>query len=102
MGGGRFSPIIKCFSFNCPHLMFLGRNETKLRSVLKSAGEKLGDDISDTPVSNIQPPSNISFQVLTCDSSSPESLLAMARQARVVLNCVGPYRYLMDRCKAHS
>jgi len=57
-----------------------GRNETKLRSVLKSVGEKLGEDISHTPV-------------LTCDSSSPESLLAMARQARVVLNCVGPYRF---------
>jgi len=57
-----------------------GRNETKLRSVLKSVGEKLGEDISQTPV-------------LTCDSSSPESLLAMARQARVVLNCVGPYRF---------
>jgi len=57
-----------------------GRNETKLRSVLKSVGEKLGEDISQTPV-------------LTCDSSLPESLLAMARQARVVLNCVGPYRF---------
>merc|ERR550519_3305606 len=38
-----------------------GRNETKLRSVLKSVGEKLGEDISTTPV-------------IICDSSSPESL----------------------------
>jgi len=57
-----------------------GRNESKLRSVLKDIGEKLEADISGTPV-------------ITCDSSSPDSLLAMARQARVVLNCVGPYRF---------
>ena len=33
------------------------------------------------------------FQVLVADVSDEASLLAMARSARVVLNCVGPFRY---------
>jgi len=57
-----------------------GRNEGKLRSTLESAGKKVGADLSTTPV-------------IICDSSDQSSLLAMASQAKVVLNCVGPYRF---------
>ena len=30
---------------------------------------------------------------VVCDSNDGSSLLTMARQARLVLNCVGPYRF---------
>ena len=30
--------------------------------------------------------------IIICDTGDDESVLAMATQARVVLNCVGPYR----------
>ena len=30
---------------------------------------------------------------MVCDSNDGSSLLTMARQARLVLNCVGPYRF---------
>ena len=31
--------------------------------------------------------------LILCDSSDSSSLLQMAQQARIVLNCVGPYRF---------
>ena len=38
---------------------------------------------------------NVSSPVplIVCDSSDSSSLLQMAQKARVVLNCVGPYRF---------
>ena len=56
-----------------------GRSEGRLRSALERAGEVVGADLS-------------SVQILVCDSSDTSSLLSMAQQAKVVLNCVGPYR----------
>ena len=34
-----------------------------------------------------------SVPLILCDSSDSSSLLQMAQQARIVLNCVGPYRF---------
>ena len=36
---------------------------------------------------------SLSVPLILSDSSDSSSLLAMAQQARVVLNCVGPYRF---------
>lgn len=58
-----------------------GRSEGRLRAVLDRAGKVVGADLSSTPI-------------IVADSSSTSSLLAMASQAKVVLNCVGPYRFL--------
>ena len=57
-----------------------GRSEGRLRAALARAGAVLGTDLSRVPT-------------IVCDSSDTSSLLAMARQARLVLNCVGPYRF---------
>uniref|UniRef100_A0A1I7YMZ6 Sacchrp_dh_NADP domain-containing protein n=1 Tax=Steinernema glaseri TaxID=37863 RepID=A0A1I7YMZ6_9BILA len=55
------------------------RNEEKLRSTLRSVGDRLGEDLSST-------------KVIIADSGDPESLAVMARQAKVLVNAVGPYR----------
>lgn len=57
-----------------------GRSEGRVRAVLDRAGKVVGADLSSTPI-------------LVADSSDTSSLLAMAAQAKVVLNCVGPYRF---------
>jgi len=57
-----------------------GRNESKLLQVLKNASETVGADLKESPK-------------IICDCSDTESLALMARQAKVVLNCVGPYRF---------
>ena len=57
-----------------------GRDEGRLRAALARAGAVVGADLS-------------KVAVLVCDSSDPASLHQMAQQARVVLNCVGPYRF---------
>ena len=35
----------------------------------------------------------MSVPTIVCDSNDDSSLIAMAKQARLVLNCVGPYRF---------
>lgn len=52
-----------------------GRDETKLKKVLEAKNA----------------PTDIA--VIICDSKDPESLLSMAKSTRLVLNCVGPYRF---------
>lgn len=55
-----------------------GRDEGRLKAALDKAGSYIGEDLTRTPV-------------ILCDSSDPSSLLSMATQAKLVLNCVGPY-----------
>jgi len=57
-----------------------GRNEGRLHDVLLAAGKAVGADLSKVPK-------------IVCDCGDSESLMQMASQARVVLNCVGPYRF---------
>jgi short subunit dehydrogenase-like uncharacterized protein len=57
-----------------------GRNESKLLKVLENASETVGTNLKEIPK-------------IICDCSDTESLSLMARQAKVVLNCVGPYRF---------
>lgn len=57
-----------------------GRSEGKLRAVLDKASKAVKDHLSNTPI-------------IVADSSDSSSLLGMAAQAKVVLNCVGPYRF---------
>ena len=57
-----------------------GRNEAKLLQVLKNASETTKTEVEKTPI-------------IICDSNDVESMLAMARSARLVVNCVGPYRF---------
>jgi len=57
-----------------------GRSEGRVRAVLDRAGKVVGSDLASTPI-------------IVADSSDTSSLLAMAVQAKVVLNCVGPYRF---------
>ncbi|GMS92549.1 hypothetical protein PENTCL1PPCAC_14724, partial [Pristionchus entomophagus] len=56
-----------------------GRSEEKLRALLEELTRETGvHDVSQ-------------YEVLIADSSNEESLAAMARQARVIINAVGPY-----------
>lgn len=57
-----------------------GRNRNKLDAVLKEVEEKTGEDLS-------------KIRVVVADISDPSSLQQMASQARVIVNCVGPYRF---------
>ncbi|NWR35384.1 SCPDL oxidoreductase, partial [Tachuris rubrigastra] len=59
-----------------------GRSREKLRAVVEKAAERLGKATLGAEV-----------DVLLCDVSDAGSLAAMAKQTRVVLNCVGPYRF---------
>jgi len=57
-----------------------GRSESKLQSALSNAGNARNEDLSKIPI-------------IIADTSDQASLESMARSARVVLNCVGPYRF---------
>ncbi|OPJ72651.1 saccharopine dehydrogenase-like oxidoreductase [Patagioenas fasciata monilis] len=59
-----------------------GRSREKLQAVVQRAAESLGKAALGAEVG-----------VLLCDVGDAASLAAMARQTRLVLNCVGPYRF---------
>ncbi|XP_064014757.1 saccharopine dehydrogenase-like oxidoreductase [Pogoniulus pusillus] len=60
-----------------------GRSRQKLQAVLERAAERLGKAAPGAEVG-----------VLLCDVGDAASLAAMAKQTRLVLSCVGPYRFL--------
>ncbi|KAK7103671.1 saccharopine dehydrogenase-like oxidoreductase isoform X2 [Littorina saxatilis] len=57
-----------------------GRSMEKLQKVLEESSQRTGKNVEEKPI-------------VVADSSSYNSLLEMAKQTRVVLNCVGPYRF---------
>ena len=57
-----------------------GRTKSKLLTVLSEASIRTGKRLSEIPT-------------IIADTSSQISLEEMAKQAKVVLNCVGPYRF---------
>ncbi|XP_036994717.2 saccharopine dehydrogenase-like oxidoreductase [Artibeus jamaicensis] len=59
-----------------------GRSREKLQQVLERAALKLG-----------RPTLSSEVEIIVCDVSNPASLDEMAKQATVVLNCVGPYQF---------
>ncbi|GLV31174.1 Saccheropin dehydrogenase 1 [Carabus blaptoides fortunei] len=58
-----------------------GRSEEKLKSVLEEMSKKTGVDLS-------------SVKIVTADINDEESLKQMTAQAKVIINCCGPYRFL--------
>jgi short subunit dehydrogenase-like uncharacterized protein len=56
-----------------------GRNKNKLETTLKEVGDLIGKNISNTPI-------------IIADSSNPSQLDEMAKQTRLIINVVGPYR----------
>lgn len=56
-----------------------GRNEAKLNKVVKQVAELTGKSLNN-------------LDVLIADSSNPESLDTLAKQTKVIINVVGPYR----------
>jgi len=59
-----------------------GRSESKLKKTLQEISSRLSFSIADVPT-------------IVSDVANAESLVKMAKQAKVVLNCVGPYRFFM-------
>uniref|UniRef100_A0A667IF47 Saccharopine dehydrogenase-like oxidoreductase n=1 Tax=Lynx canadensis TaxID=61383 RepID=A0A667IF47_LYNCA len=59
-----------------------GRSREKLQRVLERAALKLG-----------RPTLSSKVGIIICDVTNPASLDEMAKQAAIVLNCVGPYRF---------
>lgn len=57
-----------------------GRNREKLESILKEIGKKCQTDLSKIPV-------------IIADINDENSLKEMTAQARVIVNCCGPYRF---------
>lgn len=58
---------------------FAGRSQAKLDKALEMTKENTGMDVN--------------AAILIADVGDEESLVNMAKQAKVVINCVGPYRY---------
>ncbi|XP_066157982.1 saccharopine dehydrogenase-like oxidoreductase [Euwallacea fornicatus] len=56
-----------------------GRSEDKLKAVLKEMGDKIEVNLESIPI-------------IIADVKDQESLLNMAKKARLVMNCCGPYR----------
>nr|XP_056709701.1 saccharopine dehydrogenase-like oxidoreductase [Euleptes europaea] len=59
-----------------------GRSKEKLEAAVERAAGKLGKAELKSEV-----------DIILCDVSDPTSLANMAKQAAIVLNCVGPYRF---------
>ncbi|XP_056134411.1 saccharopine dehydrogenase-like oxidoreductase [Lampris incognitus] len=59
-----------------------GRSKEKLEKVLEQAAGALGEPELKTEV-----------DIIVADVGEPDSLAAMCKQAVIVLNCVGPYRF---------
>uniref|UniRef100_A0A1B0CA41 Saccharopine dehydrogenase NADP binding domain-containing protein n=1 Tax=Lutzomyia longipalpis TaxID=7200 RepID=A0A1B0CA41_LUTLO len=57
-----------------------GRNQAKLENVRTEVGKKVSKDFSEIPI-------------IIADVADEESLKKMAQQAKVVVNCCGPYRH---------
>ncbi|KAH3846050.1 saccharopine dehydrogenase-like oxidoreductase [Dreissena polymorpha] len=57
-----------------------GRSMQKLQKVLQESSQRTGKSLEETPV-------------IIADISNDESIAEMCKQAKVVLNCVGPYRF---------
>ena len=58
-----------------------GRNESKVRATLASIGTRIGANLDAVPV-------------LTASAEDPDSLNQLARQAVLLINCTGPFRFL--------
>uniref|UniRef100_A0AC35UEL1 Sacchrp_dh_NADP domain-containing protein n=1 Tax=Rhabditophanes sp. KR3021 TaxID=114890 RepID=A0AC35UEL1_9BILA len=65
--------------YNGVSIAVAGRNEKKMKEVLERVGKDTGKDLSNTPV-------------IIADTSDVATLGAMAAQAKVLINAVGPYR----------
>lgn len=57
-----------------------GRNKTKLEELIKTTSEKTGKDLS-------------KVSIVIASNENEDTLREMAAKARVVVNCVGPYRF---------
>ncbi|XP_069117747.1 saccharopine dehydrogenase-like oxidoreductase isoform X2 [Argopecten irradians] len=57
-----------------------GRTMSKMQKVLEQASKKTGKELDSTPV-------------LIADTTNETSMVEMCKQAKVILNCVGPYRF---------
>ncbi|KAH9519579.1 hypothetical protein Btru_003066 [Bulinus truncatus] len=70
-----------------------GRSMEKLQKVLSESSKRIGKNIEETPI-------------IIADVSDPQSLEDMAKQTKIVLNCVGPYRFygepVVQACIEHG
>ncbi|CAD5211696.1 unnamed protein product [Bursaphelenchus okinawaensis] len=71
--------FVKYDEFGKIRFAVAGRNEQRLNKVIKKVAELTGKDLN-------------SLDVIIADSSRPESLDEMAKQTKVIINVVGPYR----------
>uniref|UniRef100_A0A158Q789 Sacchrp_dh_NADP domain-containing protein n=1 Tax=Elaeophora elaphi TaxID=1147741 RepID=A0A158Q789_9BILA len=56
-----------------------GRSENRLKKLLETTGQELGKDLQDVPI-------------IIANNSDESTLVVMAKQAKVIVNVVGPYR----------
>ena len=61
-----------------------GRSKEKLETTLAEMGKKAEKDLSKTPI-------------IIADVNDEKSLLEMAKQAKVIVNCCGPYRHFGEQ-----
>ncbi|XP_063429910.1 saccharopine dehydrogenase-like oxidoreductase isoform X2 [Mytilus trossulus] len=61
-----------------------GRSMERLQKILEKASKATGKDLESVPI-------------IVADTGCDESILEMTKQAKIVLNCVGPYRFHGER-----
>ena len=59
-----------------------GRKKEKLMGTLKFIQQEIGDDFNQSDIG-----------IIIADSYDEESILEMCRQSRIIVNCVGPFRW---------
>jgi short subunit dehydrogenase-like uncharacterized protein len=69
-----------------------GRSEEKLRQVLTRLKQQVSSSSSSSSTSEKSDTANNWPHLLVADVASTASLVSMAKRARVVATCVGPYR----------
>ncbi|KAI3418869.1 hypothetical protein GPALN_007969 [Globodera pallida] len=71
--------FVKCGEIDQISFAVAGRSEKKLQQTLKGVGDTTGKDLSKIPI-------------IIADSGNEKQLAEMAKQAKVIVNVVGPYR----------
>ncbi|XP_054716477.1 saccharopine dehydrogenase-like oxidoreductase [Uloborus diversus] len=65
-----------------------GRNPEKLKQILSESSEFVGKNLN-------------SIEIMTADVSDDSSLANMCKSSKIILNCVGPYRFYGEKVVEH-
>lgn len=79
---GQFAAVEAARACKGKKIALAGRTKSKLEAVIQRIDKELGGDCDVK-----------SIGIVIADSKSDDSILEMCRQAKVIVNCVGPFRW---------